>query len=228
MKVALIAVLALAFSASAPGASITPFEAEHGEQPNHLQPVSRESSAYDRLVQRRLVSGGTYGTFICLPSFEREVVVAVDGTDDPLAPNPFGITVTRPEKSLWLSMPENNNERRWKAVRINRAEIAIDRELAVAIQRAWASMLLRTRYPRKAYLGTDGATFQFSVFVRNLGLLHGEIWSPDRGLPKEFVELGYALLEHATTSPKERAATRTHLLKRLRRFERRARSASSR
>lgn len=228
MRVAipLLVNLALTFSAVAAGSSAEPFEADYGKQPNHLEPLSPAPDAYDDLLRRRLlVVGGGYGTFVYRPSFAGEMIVAVYKDLSNPAVRTFQITVTRAAKSLWYSMPRNNDEHRSKPVQIIRTDTKIDAELAVASQRAWASMLLRTRYPAKADHGVDGYTAQFSVFVQNLGEIHGETWSPDRGLPKEFVELGFALAEYAAATPKERMASRPKLLKRLRTFERKARNA---
>ena len=207
-----------------------PLESEHGRQPNHLEPVSPSLDAYDRRLQQRLLPiGGDYGTFMFRPSFSGEMAVVIYGTDYipndfPQKPRAYRVTVMRATKSLYYSMPDNNDQHRTKPVSVTRTDAAIDRELAVAIQRAWASMLLRTRYPAKDYHGCDGFTAQFSVFIRGLGQIHGETWSPDRGLPKEFVGLGFAVADYASTTPKDRPAIRAKLIKRLQTFERKARN----
>ena len=221
--------LAFALSATAADRATEPIESEHGRQPNHLEPVSPNLDEYDRLLEQRLLPKiGDFGTFVFRPSFSGEMAVAIYGTDftmDTQEPRSFRVTVMRATKSLWNSMPNNNDGRRSKPVRITRADASVDRELAVAIQRAWASMLLRTRYPAKDYHGLDGFTAQFSVFVRGMGQIYGETWSPRHGLPKEFVELGFAVAEYASATPNDRRAIRAKLVKRLRNFERQARNA---
>ena len=227
-----LTLFSLALSGVAAERATNPIESDYGKQPNHLEPISPELEpslgAYNQLLQKRLLPKmGDFGTFVFLPSFSGEMAVAIYGTDYtksiPEEPRSFRIAVMRANKSLWNSMQDS--KKRNQPVRVTRTEIAIDRELAVAIQRAWASMLLRTRYPSKAYRGLDGFTARFSVFVSGLGQLYGETWSPRHGLPKEFVELGFAVVQYASANPEHRAKIRDKLVYRLQRFEHRVRNA---
>ncbi len=226
----LLIFLALSLSTTAAVGAAVPLEARSCSPPNHLEPISQSLDAYDEVLQQRLLPlYGDYGTFLFRPSFEGEMGVAISGANytagSPREARSFRITVMRATKSLWYSMADKNDPRTAKTVHIVRTDIAIDHDLAVAIQRAWATMLLRTRYPAGKYRGLDGFTAQFSVFVRGMGQLYGETWSPDRGLPKEFVDLGFAVAQYASAAPSARPELRTKLIKRLQSFERRARNA---
>ena len=138
------------------------------------------------LDKQLLVTSGDYGRMILVPAFEGPTAVSVYGsafTDEyPKQPWSFHITVTKANKS------------RGSRLKITRLDVSIDREFAVAIQRAWATMLLNTRYPQKSRFVMDGYTAEFSVFVRGAGILYGRIQTPETGLPKEFVEIGLDLV----------------------------------
>jgi hypothetical protein len=165
-----------------------------------------------------------------VPSFEGVTAVSVYGSDFteeyPKEPRLFHITVSKTDTSLDFSLSKKDQKNRGARPKFTRLDAKIDREFAVAIQRAWATMLLNTRYPQKSYGGMDGYTAYFSVFVRGAGLLHGQIWSPEHGLPKEFVEIGLQLVDYCSTSEKERPAKRSAIIKRLEKFTREAAKAS--
>lgn len=208
-----------------------PLQLEDGEQPDHLTPVSPLPLAYQRLIDEKLlVTSGNFGRMILFPSFEGEMALSAFGSkytkEIPQKPQAFYITVTKADGSLYFSLPENNEGKRRKPVSIKRTEVQIDREFAVAIQRAWATMLLSTRYPRRASAGLDGYTAQFSVFVRGAGVLQGKTWSPKQGLLKEFVEMGRELIHYCSLSEKERLAQREGILKRLEILAEKARNVS--
>jgi hypothetical protein len=48
------------------------------------------------------------------------------------------------------------------------------------IVEAWGKVLLSTRYSRQYPGGADGATYHFSAFVPNAGILAGHVWTPPR------------------------------------------------
>ncbi|PYJ84135.1 MAG: hypothetical protein DME22_13885 [Verrucomicrobia bacterium] len=209
-----------------------PLELQQGDQPDHLEPVPLRSGEYSRMIEERLlVTTGDYGRMILLPSFEGETAISIYGSDFteeyPKQPRTFHITVTKADKSLYLTLPRGHHKDPGPRPKIIRLDVKIDRDFAVAIQRAWATMLLNTRYPLKSYAGLDGFTAQFSVFVRGAGVLHGQIWSPNHGLPKEFVEIGRQLIDYCSTSEKERPAKRARVMERLEEFTREAAKAST-
>lgn len=107
-----------------------------------------------------------------------------------------------------------------KAVRD--VNVPIDIDFAMAVQRAWATMLLKSRYPEKTFLGADGYSVEFSVWVRSAGAVYGYAWSPTRGLTKEMVDLGISLADYCKAPARERPQRREKLMARLKSFEKRA------
>jgi len=95
-------------------------------------------------------------------------------------------------------------------------------DFAIAVQRAWAAMLLKTRYPARQYLGLDGWRTEFSVSVRGEGAVYGQLWSPSEGLPKELMDLGFALADYCKAPESERPEKRKKLMRWLEDFAKRA------
>jgi hypothetical protein len=205
------------------------FEVESGGQPNHLTPLDYPPDDYDlRIAEHLFLTDGEFGRFVAMPSFGIESCVSVHAAISDEAKKKYGgesgvpddekkyhVTVTRPSESLWYSRPRGNQKEKAKKVKVTRVDREISLELAVAIQRAWGRMLQHTKYPARDGMGLDGATFQFSVWVRGLGDLHGETWTPDKGLPAEIVSLGAELEEFgADKEMKEKP-----LIEKLRAFE---------
>ena len=69
-------------------------------------------------------------------------------------------------------------------------------------------------------MGLDGITYEFGVFVRGLGFLRGEIWTPDSGLPAKIAELGGKLQSIASEGKPLTSKQEKELLKELSEFER--------
>jgi hypothetical protein len=76
-------------------------------------------------------------------------------------------------------------------------------------------MLLLTRYPTGVSRGLDGTIYRFSTFVRGMGDLEGETWSPDDGLPAEMVELGKSIRDFAVNQ----SSSEEEIIARLQAFE---------
>jgi len=104
-------------------------------------------------------------------------------------------------------------------------DIPIDVDFALTVQRAWATMLLKSRYPEKSFLGADGYTAEFSVWVTSAGGVYGYTWSPESGLTKEMVDLGFSLADYCKAPPAERSTRRAKLMEQLQSFEERAAKA---
>lgn len=104
-------------------------------------------------------------------------------------------------------------------------DIPIDIDFAMAVQRAWATMLLKSRYPEKSFLGADGYNAEFSAWVGSAGGVYGYTWSPERGLAKEMVDLGFALADYCKAPAAERTRRREQLMTRLKEFEEKAAKA---
>lgn len=219
---ALIAFLPLAASANGF------FAVEGGHQPSHLTPVDYPPDEYDRRIAEYLfLTDGQFGRFIVRPSFGAESCVSVHAKISEVAKQKHGggravsdtekkyfITVTQASESLWYSM-DRKKRKAANEVYVTRIDREISLELTMAIQRVWGQMLQHTRYPAKASQGLDGITYQFSVWVRGLGDLHGQTWSPEEGLLAEFSSLGNALKAFAA----DQDVQEDPLIARLKAFE---------
>lgn len=73
----------------------------------------------------------------------------------------------------------------------NILEREITKELAQLIYTAWTNAILDSRYTLVMSKGLDGATYNFSTYLRSVGWISGEIWSPSKELPPRWlVEIG--------------------------------------
>ena len=104
-------------------------------------------------------------------------------------------------------------------------DVPIDVDFAIAVQRAWATMLLKSRYPEKAFRGLDGWEVEFSVWVAGAGDIYGFAWSPEKGLPKELMDLGVSLGDYCKAPESERLGRHDKLVRRLQEFEQKAAKA---
>jgi hypothetical protein len=194
-------------------------------QPNHLVPINSEYPEYRRLIYKALlVTPAQFGRMIYEPGFyDPEWALSVWQTERRIGSSESGsyhITVTRSSSSIWISLQSKNEENKQQPIRVSRKDATIDRELAVAVQRAWSTMLSRTRPDKNEYLFTDPPTVEFSLEAKR-----AEITPPRRGLTGEMYEIGTALAKLCDTPPAHYAAKRDELLRRLAAFERKARGA---
>lgn len=181
-------------------------EVEDGEQPDHLVPIEYPDAYDQRIAKHLFLTDGDLGRFVYRPSFSPESCLSVHMEvsdeavkkhgwfDVPDSEKKYFLTLTTAKANLWYTMAGNNAKRRTEAVKVRRVDREISRDLAVAIQRTWARMLQNTRYPRGSSIGRDGVTYEFSVYVRGLGDLHGKTWSPRKGLPADIATLGMNLI----------------------------------
>ncbi|MDZ7889927.1 MAG: hypothetical protein U5M72_12020 [Pseudomonas sp.] len=69
----------------------------------------------------------------------------------------------------------------------NKLEIEIPREAAQLIYTIWSNSILNARYTRMLHRGLDGKTYNFSISLRGIGQVSGEIWSPSENLPPKWL-----------------------------------------
>lgn len=186
--------------------------------PEHLVPVSPYGREAQVAIEKLLEKRWGEGTMIYTDSSGKAFVVSVWGKDhveydDDHALHNF---VTLIEAKL------EGGADSMRATIQQEFEIPIDVSLATAVQRAWATMLLKTRYPKNQYMDVDGSQAEFSVSIRGAGAVFGQLPSPSRGLPKEFMNLGFDLADYCKTIESERSKKREELIKRLQDFEKRA------
>ena len=204
------------------------------QQPQHLVPARHdtgESAEYRRLIYKHLlVTPGQFGRMIDEPGWDPpEWAVSVYGTGKLSTGSndyrSYHVTVTRVLESrwvtsIWTSLPSNNEERRHKAIHTSRADVQIPPELALSVQRAWATMLSRTRPEEDRFLYMDAPTVEFV-----LGAQRGQITPPRPGLTNEMYEIGEALAKLCALQPAQRTVEEEKLIHRLKRFEARAQKA---
>lgn len=185
--------------------------------PKYLIPVNPQDRQYEEGIEKLLGSRWGKGTMIC--------------TDSPYSGGDFVI-------SVWGKGSSNHNSDQalhnfitfievarggtGHAVKKKDIDVAIDSELATAVQRAWATMLLKTRFPAGRYLGADGWQTEFSVWIRGLGGVYAQLWSPSEGLPKELMDIGFGLADYCRAPEAERTEKRKKLMQWLNDFATRA------
>ncbi len=187
------------------------------KSPKYLVPIDPHTRKDEEAIEKLLGDRWGYGTMIYTDSTGRAFVVSVWGKDyanyDYEHPRQNFITLI--EVSLTHEADSTH------AIPTKEIEVPINVELAIAVQRAWAAMLLKTRYPTTPYLGLDGWRTEFSVGVRGAGAVYGQLWSPSDGLPKELMDLGFALADYCKAPQHERFDKRKQLLQWLQDFTKR-------
>lgn len=194
--------LILLIAPSAPGGTTT--------HPKYLAPVNPNDRAYEQAIEKLLDGRQGRGTMIYTesPYAEGDFVISVWGKDrsDRDVDHPL---------NNFLTLIKVSPGKPGEAIRKAEIETPIDAHLATSIEKAWANVLLKTRYPQGPYLGLDGWQAEFSVFVRRMGTLYGQLWSPSEGLTKELMDVGFALSKYVEASAEERVLMRKTLMRRL-------------
>ena len=132
-----------------------------------------------------------------------EYVVRLHGNKDDrdiAAAEKCFLTYSIADKSIWYSMPENNDEKIQKEVAVSVSTVEFPKPLAKRLEQLWARMLQRSRYPDVSNARSDGTTYEFGMCG-----MYGETWSPqERKSPLLFVELGQALVAYCKAAPSDR------------------------
>jgi hypothetical protein len=190
-------------------------------EPECLVPVNPHGREREDAMEKLLGDRHNDGTMIYGDSNGAAFVVSVWGRDyaNHDYEHPLHNFITLVEVSLQGEADSTH------ATSKKRIDVPIDSDFAVTIQRAWATMLLKTRYPTNQYLGLGGSHTEFSVWVGGVGPIYGQIWSPSKGLPKELMDLGFALADYCRSSEAERPRKREKLVNWLLDFAKRAEKA---
>ena len=227
MRAALLTgILKLAISFALSAAEF--YEVKSGQEPNHLVPTRTPMDYESKVAQSLFQTAGDFGRMVVLPSFESEFCLSVHADISEASIKQHGgwwlvpdgektyiMTVTSASESIWGSNEKTNAT----AIQITRIDKKISLDLAVAIQRVWAKALHLTRYPSAASNGLDGTTYLFSVWVRGLGVLQGETWSPEHGLPRDLVAAGTDLTAFVRQDARGKKLTEQGLMKKLTKLE---------
>jgi len=141
------------------------------------------------------------------PSFSAEYVVSmINNPEDPGDSNNANKLIIKysiADKSIWYSMPENNEEKKEKAVTVDSKFVEFPKAQGTRLYKIWNRMLRQTRYP-EGYGdgGLDGTTYEFSTWCA-----YGEVWSPTaRKSPLLFIELGESLIAYCKATDEERVS----------------------
>jgi hypothetical protein len=191
-------------------------------EPKYLVPVDPHARQDEEAIEKLLGDRRGSGTMIYTDSTGSAFVVSVWGKD--YANYDYEHALHNFVTFIEVSLQGKGDFTR--AVAKKEMEVAIDADLAIAVQRAWAAMLLKTRYPTSQYLGLDGWQTEFSVSVRGAGTVYGQLWSPSNGLPKELMDLGFALVDYCKAPETERPERRKKLKQWLEDFAKRAERAT--
>lgn len=178
--------------------------------PEFLVPVNPNDRAYEQAIEKLLGGRQGRGTMIYTgsPDAEGDFVISAWGRDrsDRDVDHPL---------NNFLTLIKVSPGKPGEAIRKAEIEIPIDPQLAMSIEKAWTAILIKTRYPEGPYLGLDGWQVEFSVFVRRMGTLYGQVWSPSKGVTKELMDVGFALSKYVEASDQERVLMRNKLMQRL-------------
>jgi hypothetical protein len=186
--------------------------------PKYLVPVNPSGRQAEGAIERLLSNRSGNGTMIYTDSTGAAFVVSVWGKDYANHDYDHALHNFITFIEVWV---EGEGDL-MHAISKKEIDVPIDVDFATAVQRAWAAMLLKTRYPTSQYLGLDGWQSEFSVSVRGAGPIYGQLGSPAEGLPKEMIDLGFALADYCKTPESERAAKRKKLMQWLNDFAVRA------
>jgi len=145
------------------------------------------SLSYYLALRRALLAEHDYRRcqMLTVPSFDPEWVVYLtrDGS------GPTHVVVKRFKTQLWLQMPHNlpNSSRRSGSSidtsvslpPVERVTAVLPQQTADLLERTWARMLARVKYPETTSVGVDGTTYYMLHWQRGLGVRSGKTWSPD-------------------------------------------------
>lgn len=185
-----------------------------GQAQDHLEPDSsifRSGWSFDYYSNVARVLGDVLPTnspkVFVLPSNMHEYVIGTNTEDTRCS-----VVVGRVQHILWMydsrEDDETIDEYMFDAgypIDPLEVQVSIDTQPAPArvcerIRNAWVQLLLQTRYPdpETRRLGFDGVSYHFSAWLRGMGTLSGQTWSPDQQtVPGKFVMLAHAMRDFA-------------------------------
>ena len=167
---------------------------------SYLRPVTKPnnpiSAAYEKEWRSLLiVTPGEIARVSILPAFAPEASAAITGAPDGAAP--YRLTCTRATKSIWHSgYHEREIGHPPMPVPIERLEVPLTADTALAVRGAWIAMLHRP-LRRPSELGLDGVGYEFSARDRYPGAeAVGAAWSPRPGRVADMATIGQLLLDY--------------------------------
>ena len=187
------------------------------DKPNHLEPITphymfgSELETYAGTVFNSLVDNVRRMdlAMIAKPAFTSEYAVILrDLTPSDSSTGQYQLEYAIADPMIWglLSQQSDSDTIEWRdKIVVKRQSATIPDSLCDLIYRAWETALLACRYAPKDWVGLDGETYEFFVWPREkTGLLSGQTWSPEKGVPKQMVELAELMKEYVTCAVPER------------------------
>lgn len=155
---------------------------------------------------------------LTVPSFAPEWTVYLIRDDTGPAQVVYKVLKTQ----LWLDMPYNrpqagagSNAPGSSVTAEPSVELTIamlSAPTAELLERVWASMLARVKYPETVTVGLDGTSYYVSHWQQGLGLRSGQTWSPDGQSPAgALVALAMALRSYALADVDQRRSIEIRL-----------------
>jgi hypothetical protein len=173
-------------------------------EPDHLVPVDPNPAGYVELLRKQLkLDSSFFARMVVMPSFEGESSLRLHGKEGELDINKvtnFFLTCYTADKSIWESMPENNEEKKIRPIIVSVTTAPIPAATARRISEIWEKMLSRTHAPEMKNTGCDGVTIEFATTKAR-----GETWTPtERKSPLLLEELGRSLVDYCGVKPDRR------------------------
>ncbi|WAC17787.1 hypothetical protein OVA24_11085 [Luteolibacter sp. SL250] len=178
--------------------------------PERLDPVSQtphdwEKRYHDLLGERLKTDAPFFARIIICPAFSGESCMRLHGKGDEQRcfdqTESFFITHTTADKSIWYSMPENNETADKRDVKVSTRTAAIPPPIAKRICRLFQRFLL---LPKNDFPGggLDGITYEFATPSSK-----GEAWCPGAPhLAGLFAELGKQMIDYCESPSDEKRA----------------------
>ena len=178
--------------------------------PDHLIPLNPNPGNWQRPYVKQLTQyldlDAVYlARMIVMPSFEAEYSMRVHGDADSYEfdqSKEYFVSCRISDKSIWYSMPSNNDEMLQKPVKPQSIKASLPTATARRICAIWQAMILRTQHPEDDGGGLDGVTIEFASQHG-----HGETWTPTDGTsPALLWDLGEKLIEYCKASDETKNA----------------------
>ncbi len=180
--------------------------------PDHLVPVDPNPAdwhvRYTEALSKQLnLHSPFFIRMLELPSFEGESSLRLSGKNgekEITKINEFILTLYEADKSIWYSLPENNEEKIQKPVVVAVKSASIPKPVALRLHAVWEKMIQRTRAPKQPDTTLDGVTYEFATKTGK-----GEARNPkSNGLsPGRLVALGYSLKNYCEVNASQRAGS---------------------
>ena len=195
-------------------------------EPDHLVPLRPYSADWEKpyidLWHEKLQVPDQYlAVMVRRPSFDPESCLAIVQREE--GPATYAIALTRSNTNLWYWMHSVARGELRKAIEGKRFEATLPPELAGRVLKLWERMLGNVRYPKPEDEtgGADGETIEFRHNPSYSAARYGETWSPSRGAPKLFVDLGASLADYCEANADERPQLSETIIRRCEALEKR-------